>query len=268
MRSILLKCSVPSVVLGSEIFIAILSIRWSMLCIWYLFLCIASLSIFESNAILMDWSDLTVITTGLMKYSSENDVSFLTCLSSVNFSSSFSTFSTRCSGIRLPLCCVGLISLLNVDFATWFCDLPSLVHKCGYFWNIHLDILKWVFVMLSKFLPPFCCVPIVRRRPSLSMMSLPIIFIVLVSTNRIVQFFAVDVRDVMSTWIVPSMLILLLLKHLNSPRDLSACWIFVLLSASRFLPSGCSWNSWGFLYQLTNRFVFCWCLFSAKIPLF
>ena len=178
---------------------------------------------------------MTVITTGLMKYSSEHDVSFLICLSSIKFLSSFSTFSTRCSGIRLPLCCVGLISLLNVDFATWFRDLPSLVHRCGYFWNIHLDILKWVFVMLSKFLSTsFCCVPIVRRRPSLSMMSLPIIFIVLVSTNRNVQFFAVDVLDVMSTWIVPSMLILLLLKHLNSPRDLSGWWIFVLLSTSRF----------------------------------
>ena len=64
-------------------------------------------------------------------------------------------------------------------------------------------------------------------------MSLPVIFILLLSTNRIVQFFAVDVPDVISTWIVPSIFILLLLKHLNSPRDLSGCWIFVLLSKSR-----------------------------------
>ena len=47
-----------------------------MLCIWNLFLCSASLRISESNAILIDCSDLTVITTGLVKFSSEHDVSF------------------------------------------------------------------------------------------------------------------------------------------------------------------------------------------------
>ena len=77
-----------------------------MLCIWYLFLCMASLSIFESNAILIDGSNFTVITTGLMKCSSEHFLSLLICFSFMSFFSSFFTFSVRCNGMRLPLCCV------------------------------------------------------------------------------------------------------------------------------------------------------------------
>ena len=158
-------------------------------------------------------------------------------------------------------------SFLKVDFATWFLDLPSPVHRSGYLWNIHLDILWCVLDILSNFFSPCeCGGVIVRRRPSLSIMSLPMMFIVFVSTSSMLQFFAVLVPEVMSTWIVPSILILLLLKHLNSPSDLLGCWIFVLFSTSsgQFV---CSWSSWGFLCLLTNMFVFCWCLFLAKILL-
>ena len=80
------------------------------------------------------------MTTGLMKCSSEHFVSFWICFSSINFLSSLSTFSVRCNGILRPLCCVGWNSFLNVDFATWFFDLPKRVHKWGYLLNIHLVI--------------------------------------------------------------------------------------------------------------------------------
>ena len=52
-------------------------------------------------------------------------------------------------------------------------------------------------------------------------------FIVLMSTNKIVQFFPTDDPDLMLTWIVPNILILLLLKQLNSPIDFSGKFIFV-----------------------------------------
>ena len=51
-------------------------------------------------------------------------------------------------------------------------------------------------------------------------------FIVLMSSSSIVQFFATDDPVVMSTWIVPSMLILLLLNYLKSPIDFFGCFIF------------------------------------------
>ena len=88
--------------------------------------------------------------------------------------------------------------------------------------------------ILNNFSSPwFCCGDIVKRSPSLSITSLPIMFIVLMSTSSIVQFFANDDPDVISTWIVPSMLILLFLKHLNSPIDFSGCFIFVFPFTSR-----------------------------------
>ena len=64
----------------------------------------ASFSLLESNAILTDLSFFTVITTGLMNSSSEHFSSFIICLSSITFLSSFSTFSRRCRGTRRPLC--------------------------------------------------------------------------------------------------------------------------------------------------------------------
>ena len=92
---------------NSLILHAIVSIRWSMLCIWCLFLCIASFNFFESSAIFMDLSCFTVITTGLIKYSSEHLSNLIFCLSSINLFNSFSTLSIKCSGTRLLLCCVG-----------------------------------------------------------------------------------------------------------------------------------------------------------------
>ena len=62
-----------------------MSMRWSMLCIWYLCLWFASFNFFESSANLMELSCFTVITTGLMKYSSEHLSSFIICLSSISF---------------------------------------------------------------------------------------------------------------------------------------------------------------------------------------
>ena len=62
-----------------------MSMRWSMLCIWYLFLWIASFSFFESSAILVDLSRFTVITTGPMKYSSEHLSNFIIYLPSKVF---------------------------------------------------------------------------------------------------------------------------------------------------------------------------------------
>ena len=125
----------PLSLLLSEMYVATASIRWSMLCIWYLFLWIASFNSLESSAIFTLLSFFTVITTGLMKHSSEHFSRRFICLSSIKFSSSFSTRSNRCSGTLLPLCCVGLKFSLNVDFAMWFFDLPSLVHRCGYFFE-------------------------------------------------------------------------------------------------------------------------------------
>ena len=58
-------------------------------------------------------------------------------------------------------------------------------------------------------------------------------FLVLMCTSSIVQFFATDDPHVIYTWIVPSMLILLLLKHLKSPIDFSGCSIFVFPFSSR-----------------------------------
>ena len=75
--SILLSYYFPSFVLSKDNFIVIVSIWWSMLCIWCLFLWIASFRISESNAFLIDWSDFTVMTTGLMKCSSEHFIIFL-----------------------------------------------------------------------------------------------------------------------------------------------------------------------------------------------
>ena len=42
--------------------------------------------------IFIDWSAFTVITAGLIKFSSEYDLSFLICLSSISFLNSFLPF--------------------------------------------------------------------------------------------------------------------------------------------------------------------------------
>ena len=98
-----------------------------------IFLWMASFHFLESRAILTDLSFLTVITTGLMNSSSEHFSNFMICLSSISFWSSFSTFSRKCRGNRLPLCWDGVYSVLKIDFAMWFFERPNFVHKCGYF---------------------------------------------------------------------------------------------------------------------------------------
>ena len=122
---------------------------------------------------------------------------------------------------------------LNNDFATWFIDLPSLVHRCGYLWNI-LGICWCGLHMLSNCVSPsLCCGDIAKCSPSLLIILLPSMFIVLKPTNSVVQFFAVDDPDWMSTWTVPCILILLLLKHLNYLVDFSGCFNFVVPFTSR-----------------------------------
>ena len=106
-RSVFEKYNVPVFCLSSLIFHAIVSIRWSILCIWYLFLCIASFNFFESSAIFMDLSCFTVITTGLIKCSSEHLSNLIICLFSMSLFNSLSTLSIRWSWTRLPLCCLG-----------------------------------------------------------------------------------------------------------------------------------------------------------------
>ena len=109
-----------------------------------------------------------------------------------------------------------------------FFDLPNLVHKWGYLVIIYLDIHWCVFHILSKFFSPFMFgFVIVRRRPSWSITSLPNMLIVLLSTNSIMHFFALEESDVMSTLIIPVTSTLLLLKHLNTPIDLFGSWMIV-----------------------------------------
>ena len=105
----------------------------------------ASFNFFESSAILIDLSCLTVITTGLLKYSSKHLSYFIICLSSISFWSSFSTLSIRWSGTLLLLCCVGWNVWWNVDFATWFLNFPILVHMCGFF---GIPILQCYFILI------------------------------------------------------------------------------------------------------------------------
>ena len=94
--------------------------------------------------------------------------------------------------------------------------------------NIHLDIFWCVFDILYRLFSPLISVlDMVRYSPSWSITSLPFMLIVLLSTSSIVHFFACDDPDTMCTWIVPVMFILLLLKHLNSPIDLSGCFFAV-----------------------------------------
>ena len=186
-----------------------------MLCIWYLFLCIASVSSFESSAILIELSLLTKITTGLMKYSSEHFSNLIICLSSISFLSSFSTLSIRWMGTLLPFCCVGLKYCLNVDLAMWFFDFPKRVHRCGKFLKIFCVICFWSGLMkLIVFSPCFVCV---RWIPNFCSMSLPSRFTVLCGTTSISQSFATEFPDERCNLSVLVILILLLLKHRNSP---------------------------------------------------
>ena len=171
-----------------------------------------------SSAFFIVWSALLwliVMTTELMKCSSERFVNFENCFSSISLFSSFSTFSVMCKGIRLLFCCVRWNSDLNEERAIRFLDWPSLVHRCGNSLNTHLVNLWWIFEI------------------RLSMMSLPIMFIVLMSTRRIVHRYAAEDPVFSSSCIVLLVTILLLLKHLNFPGDLSGSFILSPLMFSK-----------------------------------
>ena len=101
--------------------------------IWYLFLCIALFSFFESSAILTDLSFFTVITTGLTNKSSGHFLCLLICLFCISLSNSSSTFSSKCTGTLRPFCWFGVWFCLNIDLVMWFFDFPILVHRWGYF---------------------------------------------------------------------------------------------------------------------------------------
>ena len=120
-----------------------------------------------------------------MKYSSKHFSRRIICLSSTRFSSSFSTHSNKCSGTLLPLCCVGLKLSLNVDFAMWFFDFPSLVHRCGCFLNNHLII--FCSIVVSEINPTVLPLGFeaVRWIPSLCRISIPITFCGRLLTTRI-----------------------------------------------------------------------------------
>ena len=102
LRSILENQIVPGEFSLWVIYGATASTRWSILCIWYLFLCIALFNFLESNAIFTDLPFFTVITTGLTKRSSGHFSSFVIWLSCINLSSSISTFLSRWRGILRP----------------------------------------------------------------------------------------------------------------------------------------------------------------------
>ena len=151
-----------------------------------------------------------------MKCSSEQDVHLLvrfSCMSSLNSCSTFSVSLVRASSF----------------------GLCGMVHKCGYFWNIFLDIFWCVLDMLSNWFSTLLCFgDTAKCSTSLYITSLPTMLIVLMSNSSIVQFFALDDPHWMSTWIVLCTLMLLLLKHLTSPIDFSGRFIFVVLFTSRF----------------------------------
>ena len=116
-----------------------------MLCICYLFLCIASLRSFVPRTNLIELSLLALITTGLMKFSSEQFSNFIICFSSNSLLSSFSTLFMRCNGTLRPLCCVGLKYCLNLDFAMWCFERPNRLHRWG---NFEYFACKFLAVMI------------------------------------------------------------------------------------------------------------------------
>ena len=77
------KKKLPGELLLCEMYFATEFVRLSFDCIWYLFFSIASLMSLESNAILIDLSCITVMTTGLMKTLRENLSSLMIFLGQV-----------------------------------------------------------------------------------------------------------------------------------------------------------------------------------------
>ena len=178
----------------------------------------------------MELSLLTVMTTGPINYSSEHFSSLIICLSSINFFSSFSTLSIRCMDTLLPLCCVGLKYCLNVDFAIWFFDFPKREHRCGKFLKILCVIyccsVLMKFVIFSPFFVCDSCIP------SFWSIILPSRFTLLCGTTSISQFGAAVFPDDKSILRVLFILILLLLKHLNSATFVA---LFLMFFPSLFV---------------------------------
>ena len=94
---------------------------------------------------------------------------------------------------------------------------------------IFLDVLFCVFELLSNRFSPFRFFgDIVRCSPSLSVTSLPIILIVIESTNSIAHRCPNDDPEFISNWIVLFIPTSLFLKHLNSPSKNSSGFIVFL----------------------------------------
>ena len=167
-----------------------------------------------------------------MKYSTENLSNFFICLSSISFCSSFSTFSIKGSGTLLLSCCVGWNVWWNVDLATWFFDFPILVHKLGYFWNIHGAMLFCVECKPCIFSPGFVNA---SWAPSFVVCPALVGWLCLETTN-IWQLFASVLSDFRSSCIVWSTLILIMLKHLNSPIFAS---VIIILFPNFFCKDFC-----------------------------
>ena len=185
-----------------------------MPCIWYLLLCTASFSFLESRDTFTVLSFFTVITTGLMKSSSEHLSNFVICFSSmIFFCSSCSTLYNKWSGTLCSLCWDGVYWDLNIHFAIGNWERPSLVHKCGYLWNIYfyvflrMDFRKWII-----FLPGFLFA--LRVMPSFVSMSLPMMLFVWFSTIKTLRVFVFQDFDFMSSVSIPFISMLLFVNLL------------------------------------------------------
>ena len=138
-----------------------------------------------------------------MKSSSEHLSNFIICFSSMSFCSSSSTLSSNWSGTGRPFCCDVVYCDLNIDFAIWFLERPSLVHKCGYLWNIHFIMFfsVWIWEITLSFLPGFLFA--LRVMPSFLSISLPMMLFVRFFTINTLRVFAVHDPDFMSSVSTP-----------------------------------------------------------------
>ena len=133
------------------------SISVSIFGIWYFFLWMALFNTFDSSASFTVWSFFTVTTIGDIKYLSGQLESFIICFSSNNFLNSLLVFSFKLIVIRLPFWCLGGKSLWNLDFATWFLDLPmrdissgKVFALCSLYWR-RRNIVDVITFMRCRF---------------------------------------------------------------------------------------------------------------------
>ena len=152
-KSIVEKSTSPSCD-DSEIDWAILFIRQSMFCIWYLFLWMALFIILESMASFIAFSLLTVITIGDMKFLSLHLSSFITLPFSCNFLSSCSIWFCKCIATLRPRWWIGVKFVLNLDFTLWFIDRPIRFTRLENCFAINCFKL-WLssFSIIATFLP-------------------------------------------------------------------------------------------------------------------